>query len=459
MKTSVLAILLACAAAAAAQQATQPKTAVQPTQVAAADPQAAAPQGQPSGSGAPSEGAPTIKDPAEYNAYVNAYQQQDPNAKISGLEAFLTQYPNSVMKSTALEVLMGTYQQTGNQAKVVDTAKRLLGADACNLRALALLTFLDRQLVSANQNPQENLAGLTQYANKGVECVASAPKPGVLSQSDWDNLKKQVGPIFEGGAGFAALQNKDFSNAQTHLKAAVDANPNDLQNVYPLAMSYISANPPDTEKGLCALGRAIAIAPAGSQTQTSIQTYAQRVYKNYHGSEEGWKEVLAAAKDNPNAECKISKYVPPTPAQQAHDIVTGKTPDQISQLSFGEWELVLSAGSPEDQDKVWSVIKGKPLQMEGSVIEVTSNTQLSIAASADDIEAKRGDITLTMNGPIPAARMPKAGDTFDFEGTATSYTPSPFMMMMEQGKLLRKASAPAPKAPVHHHPVHRAPSQ
>ena len=40
-----------------------------------------------------------IKDPAEYNAYVAAVQQKDPQAKISGLEAFLTQYPNSVMKN------------------------------------------------------------------------------------------------------------------------------------------------------------------------------------------------------------------------------------------------------------------------------------------------------------------------------------------------------------------------
>ena len=53
------------------------------------------------------------------------------------------------MKTTALELLMATYQQTGNQAKVVDTAKRVLTADACNLRALALLTFLARQGVAS----------------------------------------------------------------------------------------------------------------------------------------------------------------------------------------------------------------------------------------------------------------------------------------------------------------------
>src|SRR5205823_3086186 len=148
--------------------------------------------------------------------------------------------------------------------------------------------------------------------------------------------------------------------------------------------------------------------------------YLSRTFKNFHGSEDGLNDLLTCAKANPlpvpDCTSKITKYVPPTPAQQAHDIVNGKTPEQISQLSFGDWELVLSAGTPEDQDKVWSVIKGKPLQMEGNVIEVTSNTELHVAASADDIDAKRSDITLTMTGPIPAAKMPKAGDVFDFEG-------------------------------------------
>src|ERR1700719_65722 len=147
MKTTVLAFVLAAALAAGAQDAT-------PQQTQPAAPPAAGQQ--------PAAAAPEIKDPAEYNAYIGAVQQKDPNAKISALEAFLTQYPNSVMKTTGLELLMATYQQAGNQAKVVETAKRVLTADPCNLRALALLTFLARQAVSSGQNPQQNLADLTR---------------------------------------------------------------------------------------------------------------------------------------------------------------------------------------------------------------------------------------------------------------------------------------------------------
>jgi len=445
MKRTVLAVLLAYAMAAGAQDATQSQ-----------NPPAA-------GGASSSEQAPTIKDPAEYNAYVTALQQQDPNAKVSALEAFVTQYPNSVMKTSALEQLMSTYQSTGNQAKVVDSAKRLIAADPNNLRALALLTFLARQGVMGGQNVPQNLADLQTYCTKGLEAVKANQKPAGIKAEDFEKLKRETSLIFNGGCGFAGLQSKDYQHAQEYLKAAVDQEPNDLQNVYPLATAYLSANPPDSLNGLFYLARAAGIAPAGSAAQQQIQAYGLKVYKNYHGTDQGWADyALPTAKTatSPPADwaTKITKYVPPTPAEQAHDLVKDKTVDQVKQLSFGEWELVLSAGTPEDQAKVWDVIKNVPLQMEGNVIEATSNTELHIAASEDDIEQKRPDITLIMTGPIPAARMPKAGDTFDFEGTPNAYTPTPFMMTMENGKLLKKAGeAPAKKPPARHRTTTRKP--
>ena len=443
MKTTLLAIVLAVAIAAAAQDATQTPT--QPAPPAGAQSQ-----------------APVIKDAAEYNAYVGAIQQTDPKSKASALEAFSVQYPNSVMKISTLEQLMGTYLQLQDQAKVVDAAKRLLAADPCNLRGLALLSSLSRQSATATANPQ-SIADTGTYSGKGLECVATAQKPVTMTDKDFDTLKKQVTIIFNGGAGFAALQNKDYPHAQQYLLAAVTGEPNDIQNVYPLAMAYLTPKPPDTVNGLFFIARAVNL--AGPQGQAQIDGYGQKVYKNYHGSADGWTDVVATAKANPlpPAGFTIAQYVPPTPAEQAHDLVKDKTPDQIKQLSFGEWELVLSAGTQDDQDKVWNVIKGVPLQMEGTVLtaetpEATPPSVpasiLQIAASEDDIEQKKADITITMTGVIPAAKMPKEGDTLDFEGTPVSYTPTPFMMTMEKGALLKKAGAkPAP--PPHHRPVHK----
>jgi hypothetical protein len=128
---------------------------------------------------------------------------------------------------------------------------------------------------------------------------------------------------------------------------------------------------------------------------------------------------------------------------------------KVEDMSFAEWELVLSEGSPEDADKVWSVLKGKPLQMAAQVMEITSPTNLKLAGSSDDIDAKKADIDLTMSAAIPARLLPKVGDPdFKFEGTPVSYEPKPFVMTMKDGALLTaKAPAGAKKPPVHKKPA------
>jgi len=457
MKTSLVAVVLAVSAMAVGQTAA-PQSPAQPAPAQQSQPQPQTQQPQPGTAQPQQPAAPQqkkeIKDPAEYNAYVGAVQQSDAAAKISGLEAFLSQYPNSVMKEDALELLMGAYQQTNNAAKMNEAAQRLLQANPNNLRALALMAYTKRAAAEANQNPQQNLAEAAQYADRGLQALKTASKPEGMSDADFEKLKSQMSTIFNGVSGIAALQSKNFPQAEERLRAAVQGDPNDLRNVYPLALAYLTATPPDPVNGLFFIARAANLS-AGSPGQAQIMAYGKSQYTKYHGSDQGWTELLAQAKTTPLPPqgFTITQYVPPTPAEQAAELIKNKTPDEIKKLTFAEWELVLSAGKPEDAEKVWNVIKGLPLQMEGIVISV-SPTKLEMAASQDDIEKKRADIELTMMGPIPARLMPKEGATLDFEGTPASYTPSPFVMVMEKGTLLTKA-APAPaKKPARKRPTH-----
>jgi hypothetical protein len=431
----VLGLSVAAAQTAAPPQAQQPAAGQQP----AAQPGGAQPAQK-----------KEIKDPAEYNAYVGAIQQTDPNAKISGLEAFLTQYPNSVMKEDALEALMGAYQQTGNAAKMQDAAQRLLQANPCNIRALALLAYTKRAAAEAGQNAQQNLADGGKVAEKGLQCLQTAQKPDGVSDADWDKLKKQTGGIFNGTAGIAALQNKDYAKAQQYLRASAEGDPNNLRDVYPLALAYLTATPPDYNNGLFYIARAANLA-AGSPAQAQIEGYGKKQYTKYHGSDQGWTDVMATAKTAPTppAGFSIKQYVPPTPAEQAADLVKSKQPKE---MSFAEWELVLSAGKPEDAQTVWNAIKGVSLQMGQIQVLKASPTRLELAASQDDIDAKRVDVILEMEGTIPPRLMPKEGTTIDFEGTPVSYEPSPFVMTMNKGALLTKAK-PTPKRPVHKKPA------
>jgi tetratricopeptide (TPR) repeat protein len=424
MKTSLVAIVITFAGIASAQQATTPPQ----TQPAAGQTQPAASQ--------PPQQKKEIKDPAEYNAYVGAVQQTDAAAKISGLEAFLVQYPNSVMKEDALELLMGSYQQAGNQAKVIETANRLLTVNPNNVRALVLLAF--------NERASQKWADAKQHAERGLTAIPNMTKPDGVSDADFEKQKGQMAALLDSVAGFSALQLKDNATAEKDLLAAVQADPTNVENVYPLALASLTATPEDDVNGLFFIARAINLVkdPAG---KAQITKFGHAKYVKYHGSEEGWDQLLTltATTPLPPAGFTIKAYVPPTPAEQAADLVKTKAPKD---MTFAEWELVLSAGAPADAEKVWSAIKGVSLQMEGTVIKA-SPTELQIAASQDDIDAKRADIVLTMGGTIPAKLMPAEGSTLDFEGTPASYTPSPFVMSLEKGALLTKA----PAKPVHRH--------
>jgi hypothetical protein len=414
MKKILLAVVLGIAVVAGAQDAAQPAQSAQ---------------------------APVIKDPAEYNAYVAAIGQKDPAAKISGLEAFITQYPTSIMKNQALELLMGTYQQTGNMKKTMETAGKLVAVDPCNERGLALLAYFDRVMVQnspANDpNVPQELADAKKYGQAGLDCEPKMTDPDLLKS------KPQMEQIFKSALGIACFQANDFGCAVSNLRPVVDANPTDFSVVYPLALAYLKQTPPDYQNGIWFSARAAATAPP--QAQAGVEKYARAQYVKFHAGDDGWAEVLAAAKAN-GAQMPIKPA--PTPAEQAHAMVQATTPDK---MDFAQWEFVFTNGSQEDQDLVWNAIKGKAVQMNGTIISTTP-TEFMIAGSSDDIDAKKADITLQFEDKIPVKMIPKDGASFDFQGEPASYTPNPFMMVMEKGRLL-SAAAPAKKPVVHHKPA------
>jgi len=454
MKKILVTVVLGAAALAAAQ-ATQPP----PGQATPAQPAGSAAQSQPAAPAAPAAQAPVIKDPAEYNAYVGAIQQKDPAAQISGLEAFMTQYPNSVMKVAALQTLMQDYQQTNNQQKTIDTATKLVAADPNNVRAMALLAFFDRlKAQGGDPNAKQELVDAKKYGQMGLDALPKFTKPEGTSDADFQKMKDQMTGIFNAAIGIAALTDKDYDTARKALRAAVDSSPDsqkDFSVVYPLALAYAGPTPPDpklTPDPLNAIwfaARASSVAP-NAQYQAQIEKYAKGQYMKYHGGDDGWNDVLAQAKASPNPPPGFSIKPAPSPAEQAHNMVTSTPPEK---MDFATWQFIFSNGSKEDQDVVWNAIKGKAVQMQGTVIKATP-TEFQIAGSSDDIDAKKPDITLTFEEKVPLRLMPKEGASLDFQGEPASYTPSPFMMVMEKGKLLKAAApAPAKKAPVHHKPA------
>jgi tetratricopeptide (TPR) repeat protein len=405
---------------------------------------------------APAAQKPQIKDPAEYNAYVNAVQQSDPAARAQAIEAFLQTYPNSVMKPDALVSLMGAYQQAGNLQKTVDTANRVLQSDPNNVKALALLAYYYRSLASqGGADAAKNADQAMQYGQKGLDALPNAPKQDGMSDADFTKFHNELSAIFEGAIGFAALQKKDLALAQKDFRAAVEqeSQPN-IADIYPLATADLESKPMNPE-GFWFIIKASALAQGPGQQQ--ILDYGHKKYVRYHGGEDGWaelvKQVQAAQGVMPPAGFTVAAAPPPpSPAEQAADLVKSKDPKQ---MSFAEWQLILSSGNQQASDTVWNAIKDKAVKLVANVV-TASPTKLTLAGSADDIDDKKADINLTMAKPIPAKSVPATGTLTQFQATVSSYTPSPFMLTMTDGVLLDKAGNPIGAAAA---PAHKAPAK
>ncbi|MGH9554423.1 MAG: tetratricopeptide repeat protein, partial [Terriglobales bacterium] len=277
-----------------------------------------------------------IKDPAEHNAYVGAVSQQDPNARISGIEGFLAQYPGTVMKEEALVAMMGAYQQAANAAKMLDSAQRVLQVNPNNLGALTGVVLLKKSLAEQGQNAEQNLTEAKQFAEHGLQVLPTAPRPEGVAEADFEKQKSLIGALFHSVLGWAAMQAKDYENAQKQLRAAVDVDPTQFNEVYRLALAHLESGTP-TPEGLWFAARAVNL----SNQHKDVLKYGRNRYRRYHGGEDGWAELLAQTKATPFPPPGFTIKPAPTPIEQAAQIVDSKP---INKMSFGEFEFVLEVG-------------------------------------------------------------------------------------------------------------------
>jgi tetratricopeptide (TPR) repeat protein len=405
-------------------------------------------QTPPSPSGATAPGAaageqPTnqkvIKDPNEYNAYIAALNTQDFTQKAAAMEAFAAKYPQSVVLMDSLEQAMAAYQQAGNQAKVEEIAKRILSIDPNNVRALAIVTAIDRGLATNG-----NAAALQEAcsdAQKGTQALGSWPKPQAVSEADYEKLRNQMADIFTGTSGFCALQAKDYATARSFYQKAVQLDPANWQDMYQLAIASLEMKPLDVT-GFWYGAKAINLAQAQHNTAAvqSMTPYFTAKYKNFHGGTDGWEQIVASASADPAPPQGFTVKAAPTPQELACKAVQENDP---AQLSFADWEFILqyrdaAPCNKQAADKVWAAIQEKEKNGEAKLkipVKVISASRDSIdaAVSDDNQKANKADMRIEMAKPL--VKPPAAGSTTDIIGVIADYQPSPFMFIMKQGEL------------------------
>ena len=426
------------------------------------------------GSNAQSNSSGVQMSAAEYNAYNSAIGQTSPQAKAAALEAYLVAYPQSAVKASVLEQLMGAYSSIPDPAKTLDAADRLLQADPNNLRAYVLEVYFRRSAAEQTADAAAKQAGLDKaadYANKGL----AATKPADMSDADFTKLKASAYPLFYSAIAIDALNKKDAATAIANYKKELAAVPPEqtqtpglvLQDIYYLAIAYLQSTPPDLPN--CAFYAARVAAYAPDNLKAQYEPTAKYCYKKYHGADDGYDAVLAAAKANMNPPADFKIKPAPSPADIVANVIA-TTPD-LSTLAVSDKEFILANGKPEDAAKVWDTVKGKSSQFPDVLVIESSPTVLKVAISDDAVQSKTADFTFNMapleEGKTPAQRAAAkkmaddiaaataVGSKVTLTGTYASYTPNPIMITMSDGAVVLPKKAPVKPTATHHPAPHK----
>lgn len=442
MRKVLVTFVLALTTAALAQgtSPTQQPPAQQPAQPPAAQQPGAADQAN----------TPTsqkvIKDPAEYNAYMTALNTTDAAARGAAMEAFLNQYPNSIVKLEALEQARSAYQQAKNLPKAEELAKKTLQVDPNNVPALAIVVYMEGTRI------QDAATGAKARADaeRGLQELQNFKKPEGISDADFDKMRTQMADIFNATAAFGALQQQDYPASQKYYELALKADPNDLANNYRMAIVLLQSNP-SNPLGFWYGAKAIGVAQAQNNPDAvkSMSPFLTARYKKYHGNTDDWNQRVAAAASQtaPPPDFVASIPLAPTECDLAARAVP---PTGDIDLSFGDRELVLSCRdkTPANKaaaDRVWQDLQAKEkggeakLKIPVKVIAVPDENSLEVALGEDNQAANKTDMKITMEKPM--TKPPAVGSNIEIIGVISDYTPDPFMFTMTKGEL------PASKTP------------
>ncbi len=345
----------------------------------------------------------TIQNPAEFNAYQNAITQTDPAQKAAALESFLQAYPQSVVKKAVVNQLVDVYQQLNDQDKELSACSRLLQIDPNNMKAILYSVIIKKQqcLKTTDAQTCDDAAALAQ---KGL----AAAKPADISDADWKTQTNVAYPIFDSTIGLDdALSKKDFKGAIDVYTKELMLYPPDatksgqaLVDTLNLAEAYAKPEARDEVKAVWFYARAWNFAPPAYKAQ--IEPKLEYWYKRYHGGLDGLDAVKTAAAQTLFPPAGFTIKPAPTPPEIVHNVLA-TTPD-LTKLNLEDKEFILANGTPDDAQKLWSVLQNQITPVPGIVIDDPAAVLKVSVTVAGTVKPK--EYVVKLNTPAACSAVP-----------------------------------------------------
>jgi hypothetical protein len=392
---------------------------------------------------------PEWKDRAEYDLYDTAQKDTNATNRLATLERWKQQYPASDFADGRKDMILTTYQQLNQQRQVIETAQDILKDKPNNFHALSAILAAVQALKPPTPADLDLAEKTTNYLLDNLDQVyAVSNKPEGVKDEDWAKAKAQSKPY-----AMATLksiidarkdQTKDSAAAEVALTKLLEKDPTQGAVSYDLAgtiLAQAKQKPEEQPLALYHYARAAAYDGPNSlsaQDRASVKTYLSKVYPQYHGSADGLESLLAMAKNSafPPADFKIKSTTELATEQAAKEAEeNAKNPMMTLWVKTLKENLLKPDGdSFFDMTVKDALLPGGAngvMKFKGKIVSMTPATRPKEVQVAVE-KAGVADATLKFEMALPGKM--EAGEELQFEGTAKSYTKTPFMITFDVDK-------------------------
>ena len=377
---------------------------------------------------------------AEYNSYQACAAEKNPQAQIKCLDDFVAKYPNSALLIYVYPLYYNAYSQLKNFTKVIEYADKLIALgdkvelpvryQAYYARAFAYSNLQNEPIAKDPAQAQK----AREAALAGLKTLGELKKPDNMSQEEFDKQKQQPTILFNYTAGIAAMNAKDYQGAVDSFKAVLALNPDDAITAYKIGQAYMAMNPPQQLDAFWYFAKAVA-KNQNQQQAAQVKSYLRKLIANYQGGnvcdsivDAELNELLQLA--STSADRPASYSIP-----SAADLDNARK-DMTMRSVIAD----LQAGG--DKAKItWMAACGLEFpDVPGKLLEVTPSgdsvvLKVGFVTSDAEFEAKNTpDMEVKIVGQPEAARLEK-DNPVRFTATLESYTPDPFMLHFDKGKV------------------------
>lgn len=370
------------------------------------------------------------KDQAEYDLYNAIAKDAAPKTRLEKLQQWEKQYPQTDYAKERRTLFLTTYFAAGQAKEAVDVAKQVLADDPKDFSALYITTTFTQAL--AGQNPTPAVLDQGEKAASALLAGIDTTPPN-FTDDQWKSQRPGIENLAHTNLGWIALQRKNWQVAEAEFQKSLQIEPNNGTIDFQLATAiYSEKDPAKTPTALFYFARAAtyegqgALTPAGRQ---QVMGYVQRAYKSYHGSDQGFNDLIAAAKGHPKPPdgFAIKSALDIAKAEMANEEEWTKAHPQEAMWKGIKEALTGAEGGnyfgSSMKDALLPTLKGKVVKLEPAMKPKT------VLLSMDDgkSDGQTADATLKFEMPLPGNVEP--GTELTFEGVPESFTASPLMVI------------------------------